>query len=188
MPKKRKKSRASQRQQQSRASKRPQEFISERVPNTVPLTAPGSIPRIAEAEQPEYHQEPTGTDPASIQRFVLGEQAEYNERAARAVSSCEAHLVSLDVPMIVLRKLKGILNAIEMQIEDFAMTPAVFIALCHAYKAQVSIVKESYRTPLIQAFQACEQAILASFSDRLSVEETRAIKASLSREKPLEKL
>jgi hypothetical protein len=188
MPKKRKKSRASQRQHKSRASKRPQASISERMPNTESPTAPASIQRIAQGEQAEYHQQPTGTDPASIQRMIQGEQAEYNQQAAGAVASCEAHLVSLDVPMIVLRKLKGILNAIAMQVEDFAMTPAVFVALCHAYKAQVNMFKESYRTPLLQAFQNCEQTILASFSDRLSVEETRAIRVSLSPEEYQEDL
>jgi hypothetical protein len=188
MPKKRKKSHASTRQHKSRASTRPQASISERMPSTVSPTASGSIERIAPGKQAEYHHEATGTDPASIQRIVQGEQAEYNQQAAGAVASCEAHLVSLDVPMIVLRKLKGILNAIAMQIEDFAMTPAVFIELCHAYTAQVSIFKESYRTPLLQAFQDCEQVILASFSGRLSIEETRAIKASLSPEKSREAL
>lgn len=118
-------------------------------------------------------------DPASIQRVIQGEHAKYNHQAAGAIASCEAHLVSLDMPMIVLRKLKGILNAIEMQIEDFAMTPAVLIALCQAYTAQVSIFKEPYRTQLLEAFQGCAQAILASFSDRLSVEEMNAIKAPL---------
>lgn len=188
MPKKRKKSRASKRQHKSRTSKRPHASISKRMPNTEPPNEPASIQRIAQGAQTEYHQQPTGTDPASIQRIVQGEQAEYNHQAAGAVASCKAHLVSLDVPMIVLRKLNGILNAIAMQIEDFAMTPAVFIALCQAYKAQVNIFKESYRTPLLQAFQDCEQAILASFSDRLSGEETRTIRASLSSEEYREDL
>ena len=170
MPKKRKK---------SRAPKRPHASTSERMPNTVPPPEPASIQRIVQGEQAAYTQQPAGTDPASLQRMLQGDQAEYNHQAAGAVASCEAHPVSLDVPMIVLRKLKGILNAIEMQIEDFAMTPAVFIVLCHAYTAQVSIFKEPYRRPLLEAFRNCEQAILASFSNRLPVEDMRAMTASL---------
>lgn len=118
-------------------------------------------------------------DVSALQRAVQGEGAAYNQHAVEAINSCEASLVPLDLPFIVLRKFKGILNAIEMQVEDFAMTPAVLTSLCRAYKAQASIFKEPYRTPILDAFQACEEAILSSFSELLSQKEMSALRMAL---------
>jgi|GEM_PF-3806077 len=79
--------------------------------------------------------------------------AEYNQKAVNAISELENTVKSLGIPIVLLRKLNGIRNAIEMQIEDYRIIPEVLDHLCKAYLAQAEVFKEPYRSKIISAFR-----------------------------------
>ncbi|GBC60229.1 hypothetical protein DENIS_1180 [Desulfonema ishimotonii] len=85
--------------------------------------------------------------------------SEYNQKAVDAIYELENTINSLGIPIILVRKLKGICNAIEMQVEDCRAEPEVIEYLCKAYLAQAKGFREPYRGNIIKAFQKCEKVI-----------------------------
>ncbi len=83
----------------------------------------------------------------------------YNQKAVDAISELEDTVNSLGIPIVLVRKLNGIRNAIEMQIEDYRIVPEVLDLLCKAYLAQAEVFKEPYRGKIINAFKKFEKAI-----------------------------
>lgn len=75
-----------------------------------------------------------------------------------AISELEDTVNSLGIPIVLVRKLNGIRNAIEMQIEDYRIVPEVIDFLCKAYLAQAEVFKEPYRSKIINAFKKFEKA------------------------------
>ena len=84
---------------------------------------------------------------------------EYNQKAVDAIEELENTIKSLNIPIILVRKLSGIGNAIEMQVEDNRIVPEVLDYLCKAFLAQAEIFKEPYRSKIICAFRKCEKTI-----------------------------
>ena len=85
--------------------------------------------------------------------------AEFNQKAVDAIEELENTINSLDIPIILVRKLNGIRNAIEMQVEDNRTVPEVLDCLCKAFLAQAEIFKEPYRSKIIHAFRKCKKTI-----------------------------
>ncbi len=83
----------------------------------------------------------------------------YNQKAVDAIEELEKTIKSLDIPIILVRKLNGIRNAIEMQVEDNRTVPKVLDYLCKAFLAQAEIFKEPYRSIITSAFRKCEKTI-----------------------------
>jgi len=84
---------------------------------------------------------------------------EYNQKAVDAICELQNTIDSLGIPKILVRKLNGIRNAIEMQVEDYRAVPEVLDHLCKAYLAQAKIFKEPYRSNIINALHKCENVI-----------------------------
>ncbi len=84
---------------------------------------------------------------------------EYNQKAVDAISELQNTINSLGISITLVRKLNGIRNAIEMQVEDYRTVPEVLDHLCKAYLAQAKMFKEPYRSKIIHAFRKCEKVI-----------------------------
>jgi hypothetical protein len=84
---------------------------------------------------------------------------EYNQKAVDAIEELKKTIKSLNIPIILVRKLNGILNAIEMQVEDNRTVPEVLDYLCKAFLAQADIFKEPYQSKITSAFRQCEKTI-----------------------------
>jgi len=84
---------------------------------------------------------------------------EYNQKAVDAIVELDNTVNSLGIPTVLVRKLNGIRNAIEMQIEDYRIFPEVLDYLCKAYLAQAEIFKEPYKGRIIDAFKKFEKEI-----------------------------
>ncbi|MDL1981709.1 MAG: hypothetical protein LWX02_09630 [Deltaproteobacteria bacterium] len=85
-----------------------------------------------------------------------------NEKAINAIKNFQNKIDSMGLPFVLLRKLNGIRNAIEMHVEDYMVFPEVFECLCKAYIEQAKIFKEPYRNEIISAFRKCEKEIRKS--------------------------
>ena len=83
----------------------------------------------------------------------------YNQKAVDAINELQNTINSLGIPKMLVRKLNGIRNAIEMQVEDYRTVPEVVEHLCKAFLAQAKMYKEPYRSKIIRALRKCEKVI-----------------------------
>ena len=93
--------------------------------------------------------------PANPQDFFNG----IDRARLETFKPVEQAIASLNLPILRLRKLKGILNALIMQIEDGGDSPEVNELLVKAFRAAVTFqVGEESAKPLIEALAKFEQS------------------------------
>jgi len=89
----------------------------------------------------------------------------YYERDAKAIAKLHSELAGIGLPLVRVRKLNGILNAIEMQVEDeFANREVV-----DARFAALLLATESLNAPGLQDFIRHVEECRSSTAKRLSM-------------------
>jgi hypothetical protein len=75
----------------------------------------------------------------------------YNEEAVHALKDVRHTIESFALPLIRMRKFNGVLNAIEMQVEDHDYSPEVvewlgkaLIELCRYYRLDIAKVQNVF--------------------------------------------
>ena len=89
----------------------------------------------------------------------------YYERDAKAIAKLHSELAAIGLPLVRVRKLNAIMNAIEMQVEDEFADREVVDALF----AVLLLAAESLGTPTVHVFMKHVEECRADTAKRLSL-------------------